>query len=158
MLVIIVVFVDKVFIKWFVNLGSVVKVFAGVVLDKRASFPACMAWRDTEDTSNRGFMDVSVLKIGIASLQSLGSFAAASGRELWKCASACYGPQRRLTGARACLENTFKCLSTALAPMPLAPLQNTRRARMTRRPPVAECRDETTCLRTKILKRPQSNS
>ena len=33
------------------------------------------------------------------------------------------------------------------APMPLAPdPQNTRRARMTRRPPVSECRDETTCL------------
>ena len=39
-------------------------------------------------------------------------------------------------------------LSTAFAPMPMAPdLQNTRRARTTRRPLVSECRDETTCLR-----------
>ena len=29
--------------------------------------------------------------------------------------------------------------------------QNTRRARMTRRPPVPECRDETTCLRPNVL-------
>ena len=36
--------------------------------------------------------------------------------------------------------------------MPLAAdLQNTRRARMTRRPPVSECRDETTCLRPNVL-------
>ena len=36
--------------------------------------------------------------------------------------------------------------------MPLAPdLQNTRRPRVTRRPPVSECRDETTCLRLNVL-------
>ena len=43
-------------------------------------------------------------------------------------------------------------LSTAFAPTPPAPdLQGTRRARMTRRPPVAECRDETACLRPNVL-------
>ena len=43
-------------------------------------------------------------------------------------------------------------LSIAFAPMPLAPdLPNTRRVRMTRRPPVSECRDETTCLRSIVL-------
>ena len=42
-------------------------------------------------------------------------------------------------------------LSTALAPMPLAPDPlNTRRARMTGRPLVSECRDETTCLRPNV--------
>ena len=48
--------------------------------------------------------------------------------------------------------NPVDFLSTAFALMPLAPdLQNTRCARMTRRPPVAECRDETTCLRPNVL-------
>ena len=49
-------------------------------------------------------------------------------------------------------------LSTAFAPMPLAPdLQNTRRARMTWRPLVAECRDGAACLRANVLSNgPQS--
>ena len=47
--------------------------------------------------------------------------------------------------------------SNAVAPMPLAPnLQKTRRARMTRRPSVAECQYETTCLRHNIPTEPQS--
>ena len=60
--------------------------------------------------------------------------------------------------ARARFQNTKKrrssvdFLSTAFAPVPLAPdLQNTRRARMTRRPLVFGCRDETTCLRPNVL-------
>ena len=66
-LVILVVFEDKVSLKTFVSLGSVVEVFAGVVPDKRMCFPVCKAWRDTGDTSNRGFVNpVSVFKIGIA--------------------------------------------------------------------------------------------
>ena len=43
-------------------------------------------------------------------------------------------------------------LSTAFAPWPLAPdPQNTRRARMTRRPLAAECRDATMCLCPNVL-------
>ena len=63
------------------------------------------------------------------------------------------GPCQRLPWARLFLKTPkhVDFLSTAFAPMPLAPdLQNTRRARMTRRPE-AECRDETTCLRTNAL-------
>ena len=54
-------------------------------------------------------------------------------------------------------------LSTAVAPVPLAPdPQNTRRVRMTWRPPVSECRGKTTCLRPNVLtghtKYPQPNA
>ena len=42
-------------------------------------------------------------------------------------------------------------LSTVFAPVPLAPdPQNTRRALVTRRPLVSECRDEATCLRPNV--------
>ena len=54
---------------------------------------------------------------------------------------------------RACFQNNKKVdfLSTAFAPMPQAPdLQKTSCARMTRRPPVAECRVLTTCLCTNV--------
>ena len=59
------------------------------------------------------------------------------------------GLQGRVLILKTPKKNDF--LSTAFAPMPLAPdFQNTRRARMTPLP-VVECRDEATCLRPNFV-------